>query len=190
MHRVHLQRGQGSPSGFLGCGAQGVVPGETRVTCTACAGTLLLEFGLLSRLTGNPLYEGKARHAALQVYGGLPCLLRSTPVVRPSSSTGTSAAPAPLYGPGKQPVVLRRAPVCIAASRVSLSAAPVPPTSQHSHLCGHVHACLQCCACFRWLCEVLLAPWQRVGTPGFHKALAHLLRRQPAPLLPLRSRGT
>jgi hypothetical protein len=50
---------------------QGVVPGETRVTCTACAGTLLLEFGLLSRLTGDPTYEVKALFAARQIYGAL-----------------------------------------------------------------------------------------------------------------------
>lgn len=51
------------------CCMQGVVAGETRVTCTACAGTLLLEFGLLSRLTGKPIYERKALHAARQVFG-------------------------------------------------------------------------------------------------------------------------
>ena len=33
----------------------------TRSTCTACAGTLLLEFGALSRLTGNPLWENTAK---------------------------------------------------------------------------------------------------------------------------------
>lgn len=37
--------------------------GDTRVTCTACAGTLLLEMGLLSRLTGHRIYEEKAKHA-------------------------------------------------------------------------------------------------------------------------------
>ena len=42
---------------------QGQVKGDTRITCTACAGTLLLEFGVLSRLTGNATYEQKARHA-------------------------------------------------------------------------------------------------------------------------------
>lgn len=31
---------------------QGQIPGDVRSTCTACAGTLLLEFGVLSRLTG------------------------------------------------------------------------------------------------------------------------------------------
>ncbi len=48
---------------------QGVSAEETRITCTACAGTLLLEFGLLSQLTGNPIYEQKALHAARQVFG-------------------------------------------------------------------------------------------------------------------------
>ncbi|DBB03198.1 TPA: hypothetical protein ACH3X1_000010 [Trebouxia sp. C0004] len=36
---------------------KGVLPGETRFTCTACAATLLLEFGTLSRLTGNQTHE-------------------------------------------------------------------------------------------------------------------------------------
>lgn len=44
---------------------------ETRFTCTACAGTLLLEFGTLSRLTGNPVYEQKASHAVKRVFGEL-----------------------------------------------------------------------------------------------------------------------
>lgn len=42
---------------------------ETRVTCTACAGTLLLEFGLLSRLTGDPAYEQAASRAAERIFG-------------------------------------------------------------------------------------------------------------------------
>jgi hypothetical protein len=45
------------------CVLQGLLPGEN-ISCTACAGTLLLEFGLLSRLTGKPAYEAAARHAA------------------------------------------------------------------------------------------------------------------------------
>lgn len=36
---------------------------KDRFTCTACAGTLLLEFATLSRLTGEPVYEEKARQA-------------------------------------------------------------------------------------------------------------------------------
>lgn len=51
---------------------QGALPEETRVTCTACAGTLLLEFGALSRLTGNPVYEERARQATLRVFGAPP----------------------------------------------------------------------------------------------------------------------
>lgn len=35
----------------------GVLPGEEQATCSACAGTLVLEFGLLSRLTSNPIFE-------------------------------------------------------------------------------------------------------------------------------------
>ena len=34
-----------------------------KTTCTACAGTNLLEFAALSRVTGNPEYEAKARKA-------------------------------------------------------------------------------------------------------------------------------
>ncbi|XP_049885459.1 ER degradation-enhancing alpha-mannosidase-like protein 3 [Pectinophora gossypiella] len=33
---------------------------ESRETCTACAGTMILELAALSRLTGNPAYEQKA----------------------------------------------------------------------------------------------------------------------------------
>ncbi|KJE96382.1 Edem2-PA, variant 1 [Capsaspora owczarzaki ATCC 30864] len=32
-------------------------------TCTACAGSMILEFGALSRLTGNPVFEEKAKNA-------------------------------------------------------------------------------------------------------------------------------
>jgi ER degradation enhancer, mannosidase alpha-like 2 len=35
----------------------GVPVGETTVTCTACIGTFIVEFGALSRLTGDPIYE-------------------------------------------------------------------------------------------------------------------------------------
>ena len=40
-----------------------MLPRELRQTCTACATTLLLEFGTLSRLTGDPSYERAAAHA-------------------------------------------------------------------------------------------------------------------------------
>ncbi|XP_014291651.1 ER degradation-enhancing alpha-mannosidase-like protein 2 [Halyomorpha halys] len=41
----------------------GVPPGETTVTCTAGVGTFILEFGTLSRLTGDPVYEEVALNA-------------------------------------------------------------------------------------------------------------------------------
>ncbi|XP_038108223.1 ER degradation-enhancing alpha-mannosidase-like protein 3 [Culex quinquefasciatus] len=37
---------------------------HSRETCTACAGTILLEFAALSRLSGEPIFEAKA-HAAM-----------------------------------------------------------------------------------------------------------------------------
>lgn len=37
---------------------------SSRETCTACAGTILLEFAALSRLSGEPIFEAKA-HAAM-----------------------------------------------------------------------------------------------------------------------------
>jgi hypothetical protein len=44
--------------------ARGPVPGDTRITCTACAGTLTLEFAALSALTGNATYGRLATRAA------------------------------------------------------------------------------------------------------------------------------
>ena len=41
----------------------GVPKTEINQTCSAGAGTLILEFGVLSRLTGNPVYETAARTA-------------------------------------------------------------------------------------------------------------------------------
>ena len=41
----------------------GVPAGETPVTCTAGVSTYIVEFGTLSRLTGNPLYEETALRA-------------------------------------------------------------------------------------------------------------------------------
>lgn len=38
----------------------GVPENETPVTCTAGVGTFLVEFGALSRLTGDPIFEEKA----------------------------------------------------------------------------------------------------------------------------------
>lgn len=44
--------------------------GHETDTCTACAGTMIMEFGALSRLTGNQIYEDKAHKAmeALWMY--------------------------------------------------------------------------------------------------------------------------
>ena len=52
-----LQTESGIPFGSINL-RRGVSPTETPVTCTAAAGTLLLEFGLLSRLTGDRSLEG------------------------------------------------------------------------------------------------------------------------------------
>ena len=41
----------------------GVPKGETPVTCTAGVGTYIIEFGALSRLTGNPVFEETAMRA-------------------------------------------------------------------------------------------------------------------------------
>ncbi|CAH2062963.1 unnamed protein product, partial [Iphiclides podalirius] len=46
----------------------GVPPGETSVTCTAGVGTFIVEFGTLSRLTGDPLYEEVAYNALKALY--------------------------------------------------------------------------------------------------------------------------
>lgn len=41
----------------------GVQKAETPITCTAGVGTFIVEFGTLSRLTGNPIYERVALRA-------------------------------------------------------------------------------------------------------------------------------
>ena len=53
-----LQTESGIPFGSINL-RRGVSPTETPVTCTAAAGTLLLEFGLLSRLTGDRSLEAQ-----------------------------------------------------------------------------------------------------------------------------------
>ncbi|XP_037727048.1 ER degradation-enhancing alpha-mannosidase-like protein 2 [Drosophila subpulchrella] len=47
----------------------GVPKGETSVTCTAGVGTFLIEFGTLSRLTGNSIYEEVAMQAVYALWG-------------------------------------------------------------------------------------------------------------------------
>jgi len=46
----------------------GVPPSESPETCTACAGTLLLEFGMLSHLTGNSTFEKVAKRALMAIW--------------------------------------------------------------------------------------------------------------------------
>lgn len=46
----------------------GVPSGETTVTCTAGVGTFIVEFGTLSRLTGNPIYEEVALNALFSLW--------------------------------------------------------------------------------------------------------------------------
>eukprot|EP01117_Protostelium_nocturnum_P019222 TRINITY_DN8276_c0_g2_i1.p1 TRINITY_DN8276_c0_g2~~TRINITY_DN8276_c0_g2_i1.p1 ORF type:complete len:832 (+),score=187.80 TRINITY_DN8276_c0_g2_i1:79-2496(+) len=47
---------------------RGVIQHESKETCTAGAGTLLLEFGTLSRLTGNQTYNEVASFAMKELY--------------------------------------------------------------------------------------------------------------------------
>lgn len=46
----------------------GVPKGETTVTCTAGIGTFIVEFGTLSRLTGDPLYEEVSFNTFILIY--------------------------------------------------------------------------------------------------------------------------
>ena len=47
---------------------RGVLAGETTQTCTAGAGTLSLEFGMLSRLTNDSRFETAARNAVAALF--------------------------------------------------------------------------------------------------------------------------
>ncbi|CAH8544777.1 unnamed protein product [Schistosoma mattheei] len=53
----------GMPYGTVNFELGGVPRGETTVTCVAGIGTFILEFGALSRLTGDPRYEAVATRA-------------------------------------------------------------------------------------------------------------------------------
>ena len=46
----------------------GVPPTETNLTCTAGAGSLILEFGVLSRLTGDDRFERLAKNALRAIW--------------------------------------------------------------------------------------------------------------------------
>ena len=46
------------------------VPNDcVNTTCTAGAGTMVLEFGILSRLLGDPVYESYARRSVDRLWG-------------------------------------------------------------------------------------------------------------------------
>ena len=62
-----LDTRSGIPYGSINL-RHGVKEDESKVTCTAAAGTLVLEFGALSRLTGDGKYEAAAKRAALAVW--------------------------------------------------------------------------------------------------------------------------
>eukprot|EP00929_Paragymnodinium_shiwhaense_P077468 TRINITY_DN39894_c0_g1_i9.p1 TRINITY_DN39894_c0_g1~~TRINITY_DN39894_c0_g1_i9.p1 ORF type:complete len:917 (-),score=194.63 TRINITY_DN39894_c0_g1_i9:78-2828(-) len=65
----------------------GKIPGEKDETCLACAGTLMLEFGSLSRLTGNLTYSAMAKRAMQEVLK-----MRSDLTGVPGCSIDTSTA--------------------------------------------------------------------------------------------------
>ena len=46
----------------------GVPKGETPVTCTAGVGTFIIEFGALSSLTGDPIFEQTAHRALTSLW--------------------------------------------------------------------------------------------------------------------------
>lgn len=46
----------------------GIPEKEINSTCTAAAGSLIIEFGILSRLTGNPIFENSARRAFMEIW--------------------------------------------------------------------------------------------------------------------------
>lgn len=45
----------------------GVPEGETPITCTAGVGTYIIEFGTLSRLTGDPVFEQVRKHSLIHI---------------------------------------------------------------------------------------------------------------------------
>ena len=56
-------------SGDLCLFRKGVPEDGVRETCASGAGSLVLEFGLLSRLLGDPVYENRARRAVDVLWG-------------------------------------------------------------------------------------------------------------------------
>jgi hypothetical protein len=66
------------PCPYLACPTSNLLrmlQSDTNVTCTACAGTLLLEFGALSEFTGQAKWRDLAEHAARVGHAGwVSCL--------------------------------------------------------------------------------------------------------------------
>ncbi|KAF5396436.1 ER degradation enhancing alpha-mannosidase like protein 2 [Paragonimus heterotremus] len=58
----------GMPYGTVNLALNAVPPNETTITCVAAVGTTILEFGTLSRLTGDPRYEAAAMRALRAVW--------------------------------------------------------------------------------------------------------------------------
>jgi ER degradation enhancer, mannosidase alpha-like 2 len=85
-----LQTESGIPFGSINL-RRGVSPTETPVTCTAAAGTLLLEFGLLSRLTGGRSLEALDPSSDPNHAPGL--------TTDPTSDPGPDSEPGPERGP-------------------------------------------------------------------------------------------
>ena len=62
-----LNTESGVPFGSINL-RRGVAATESPITCTAAAGTLVLEFGALTRLTGDGRFEAAARRAAVALW--------------------------------------------------------------------------------------------------------------------------
>ncbi len=62
-----LRTASGIPYGSINL-RRGVSPSESPVACTAAVGTLVLEFGALSRWSGQPKFERAAKRAALALW--------------------------------------------------------------------------------------------------------------------------
>ena len=62
-----LDTESGIPYGSINL-RHGVSQSESPVTCTAAAGTLVLEFGMLSRLTGDERFEAAAKRAVMATW--------------------------------------------------------------------------------------------------------------------------
>ena len=78
---------------------------QTRETCTAAAGTLLLELGLLSRLTGDARFEQGAPARRLDPSRGPRCS-HASPAIRWRRARRSPPLRAPADTPPQPPAVL------------------------------------------------------------------------------------